>query len=53
MVLNKECKSHRMPDHVLLTLGKSTLPEPSGGLLLEKQYAIEEVSIRHQYFTKI
>ena len=32
-------------DHVMLTLGKSTLPQPNGGLLLDQQYAIEEVSI--------
>ena len=52
VVLNVECEfrgrssnSSVCHDHVMLTLGKSTLPQPNGGLLLDQQCAIEEVSI--------
>ena len=41
MVFNVEC--------VILTLGKLTLPFPLDGLLLDKQYAIEETSVTSIY----
>ena len=54
VVLNVECKFRgrstnpsECHNHVMLILSRSTLPQPNGGLLLDQQCGIEEVSINY------